>query len=42
MPGPANYNTRSVSFATRGGTGSTTGQQWSFGTETRSINKEVI
>ena len=37
-PGPANYDTRGGKFATQGGTGSNTGQQWSFGTQERNIN----
>ena len=42
MPGPANYDTRQVLFATRGGSGNHSGQKWSFGTESRGINQEII
>ena len=42
MPGPANYDTRQVLFVTRGGSGNHGGQKWSFGTESRGINKHVI
>ena len=42
MPGPASYDTRQVSFTTGGGGGSHTGQKWSFGTEAREIDRDVI
>ena len=41
-PGPAAYDTRHKVFATQGGVGSSGGQHWSFGSEARTINREVI
>ena len=41
-PGPANYDTRSNKIVTLGGTGSTVNQKWSFGTEKRGINSDII
>jgi len=42
LPGPANYDTRGNHFATQGGAGSSTGKYWTFGTEPRSINSDVV
>lgn len=41
-PGPGNYEIRDNSFSTTGGAGSSTGQRWTFGTEKRKINYDVI
>ena len=41
-PGPANYNTRQNVAFSRGGQGSSTGQKWTFGSENRTINKELL
>jgi len=43
QPGPAEYETRGKVFATEGGVGHTKSpKHWSFGTEARTINKQVI